>query len=248
MDILTYNIYCPFLGPSSYDERIDKIVSDILEYNLTVVFLQEVFIFSLFGYKIFGKDNLLEEKLRNIGFNYFLKSSEVYFFQNPGLFVASKYPIRLVNEVIYPQKKCREMFTTKGALIFQIDNEKWKNITWVNTHLHCMSEYDDIRMEQLNQIKQQLELKNINNDIFLIGDLNIDSINQQKYYLQIMSLFENGIDVYKNEHYHPVTSPPDERLDYIIYYGKNIEFIGNKLVISDASDHYGVIGKIRLSS
>ena len=53
----------------------------------------------------------------------------------------------------------------------------------------------------------------------------------------------NGIDVYKNEHYHPVTSPPDERLDYIIYYGKNIEFIGNKLVISDASDHYGVIGK-----
>lgn len=59
MEIITYNIQCPFLGISNYEERLDLIA----QYNATIILFQEVFIMSLFTMKIFSKDNYIKTHL-----------------------------------------------------------------------------------------------------------------------------------------------------------------------------------------
>jgi len=234
MEIITYNVQSPFLGISNYEERLDLIINKIAQYNATIILFQEVFIMSLFTMKIFSKDNYIKSSLQNIGYSYFAQSTSTANMQNSGLFIAGHYPI--------------ERFTTKGAIIFRIDHPEYNKLTIINTHLHCMNyidEYSQIRMEQLQQIKDTLIKHNIFDNIVICGDLNIDSINEPtyKYYEKLMELFPDGKDSFAPPF--PITNPPDARIDYIVYYGKDFEF-DNTLIVNansdslEASDHLGI--------
>lgn len=255
MEIITYNVQSPFLGISNYEERLDLIINRIALYNATIIVFQEVFIMSLFTMKIFSKDNYIKTRLQKIGYSYFAQSTQTANMQNAGLFIAGHYPIKVIDEIAYPQREEDERFTTKGAIIFRVDHPIYKKLTIINTHLHCMNyidEYSQIRMEQLQQIKNTLVKHNIVDNILLCGDLNIDSINQTtyKYYEKLMELFPDGKDSFA--HPFPITNPPDARIDYIVYYGKEFEFHNTQIVDAnryksrsdldslEASDHLGI--------
>jgi len=107
-------------------------------------------------------------------------------------------------------------------------------------------------MQQLQQIKDTLIKHNVFDNIVICGDLNIDSIDQTtyKYYKKLIELFPNGKDSFT--HPFPITNPPDARIDYIVYYGKEFEFHNTQIVDAnrykshsdlyslEASDHLGI--------
>lgn len=249
MNVLSYNTECPFLGVGSYDDRLNIIVDKVLLNNITLLLFQELFVFSFLGAKLFTKVDYMEDKLRDGGYNYFIRGSDNWIFQNNGLFVASKYPINKISEIYFPQHEGEEFFTKKGALIFQI---KGYDVTFVNTHLHCMHQtdkYNQIRIEQLNQIKDELKRHNITQEILVGGDMNIDGRSTKEDFMvkKMINLFDNGQDIFENNEDIPITSPPDSRLDYIIYYGKKNKIINGELFNANTintivSDHIGVIG------
>lgn len=249
MNILSYNTECPFFGVNSYNDRLDLIIDKILMNNITILLLQELFICSFMGIRLFAKVDYMENRLRDGGYGYFMRASDNWIFQNSGLFVASKYPIMHISEIYFPQHEREEFFTRKGALIFQVEGY---DITFVNTHLHCMHQndkYDKIRMEQLQQIKDELIRHNITQEIIIGGDMNIDGKEENEKYMvnKLINLFKNGQDIFDNYSEIPVTSPPNSRLDYIVYYGKKNKIINGKLFNANTldkivSDHIGVIG------
>jgi endonuclease/exonuclease/phosphatase family metal-dependent hydrolase len=248
MEIITYNVQSPFLGISNYEERLDLIINRIALYNATIILFQEVFIMSIFTMKIFSKDNYIKTRLQKLGYSHFAQSTSTTNMQNAGLFIAGHYPIEVIDEIEYPQREADERFTTKGAIIFRIGAPEYKRLTIINTHLHCMNyidEYSRIRMEQLQQIKDTLIKHNIFDNIVICGDLNIDSINKNtyKYYEKLMELFPDGKDSFAPPF--PITNPPDARIDYIVYYGRDFEF-DNTLIVNansdslEVSDHFGI--------
>jgi len=246
MEILSYNIQCPFFGINSYNDRLDIIINNILLNNITVILFQEVFICSFLWMRLFGKVDYVEGKLREGGYGYFWGADDNWIFQNSGLFIASKLPIHPIAELHFPQHEGEEFFTRKGALIFMIND-----IIFVNTHLHCMHQspkYDKIRMEQLGQIKDFLLERNITKNILLAGDMNLDERNNNETHMvdYLINLFENGKDVFDDYWEKPITSPPDSRLDYIIYYGMKYRFINGRLFNANTldkivSDHIGIV-------
>ena len=249
MEILSYNVECPFFGVTSYEDRLDMIIDKIMLNNITLILLQEVFICSFLGIQLFSKVGYVEGKLREGGYEYFWGASDNWIFQNSGLFIASKYPIIPITEIHFPHHEGEEFFTQKGALIFKV---KGFDITFVNTHLHCMhqsSKYDEIRKEQLLQIKDVLKGRNITKNILIAGDMNIDQKSKKEKFMVdfLIGLFENGKDIFNNNI--PITSPPNSRLDYMIYYGRKYYFINEKLFNANSldkivSDHIGIVGKI----
>jgi endonuclease/exonuclease/phosphatase family metal-dependent hydrolase len=254
MKILTQNIWTPFIGSSDDISRIDEFTESVSDYD--VLMIQEAFIFTMFFMRFWGRDIYLEEKLYEKGFNHFLKGSRSMFFQNNGLFIASKYPLELISEIKFKDHEDDEMFTKKGALIFKVKDPSFSTPpVFVNTHLHCGSShalYMDIRKNQLKDINDELLKYDIKSDVVLAGDLNINAIedesNKQKEYFSLINAFGNIYDPLR--HSSDITSPPDARLDYIILIKndhlwlentKTIKITGKYNKFTDGiSDHYGI--------
>ena len=254
MKILSQNIWAPFIGSKNDIARIDEFVKNVGDYDL--VMIQEAFIFTLFFMRFWGRDLYLEDKLKENGFEHFLKGSRTMFFQNNGLLVASKYPLELISEIEFDDNEDDEFFTKKGALIFKLLNSPLnKDIVFVNTHLHCGSGYKlykNIRYKQLKNISDELLKKNIYADIVLAGDLNIDALEKvntiEKEYYSIINNFGQIHDPLRNKN--DITSPPNGRLDYIILIKHDYLWIENEKVVKigsnnekypdGISDHYGV--------
>ena len=252
LNILTYNLFTPFLGSHNHQERLDVFVNQVVDLNVELLLLQEIFIFSFLGFKSYGYENYLEKSLKPY-FPYILHSSPTFLFQNPGLFIASKYPILKIDEIFYNDHERQEYFTTKGALIFNITKDNHV-ITVINTHLHCQNDlpkYSLIRRKQLRNIKEALERNNIFDNFLLGGDLNIDckDPNEIKDYYYINELFNTTMkDVFDKELIFPTTSIPNSRLDYLLYFGNEYSITGKVLDLSTdtilVSDHFGVYGTL----
>ena len=253
LNVITYNLFTPFLGSHYQNERLDIFTNNVINIDVELLLLQEIFIFSFLGFKTYGHENYLENKLKP-HFPYILHSSPTFIFQNPGLFIASKYPIYLIDEIFFNDHERQEYFTTKGALIFNITKNN-HNLTVINTHLHCQNnlpKYSLIRRTQLRVIKESLERNNIYNNFLLAGDLNIDCKDpkEKKDYYFIKELFNTTMkDVFDNELIIPTTSIPNSRLDYLLYFGDKYSISGKVIDLSSdkvlISDHFGVYGSLK---
>jgi endonuclease/exonuclease/phosphatase family metal-dependent hydrolase len=253
MKILTQNIWTPLVGSENDIMRIDTFASAVTNYD--VIMVQEVFIFTMFCLRLWGHDLYLETKLRENGFQYFLKGKKASWMQNNGLFVASKYPLELISELNFPDREDDEMFTRKGALIFKIkESEFRKDPVFINTHLHCGDGnplYEKIRFNQLMQISKELYAKNITSDIILGGDLNINGLSgnrsNEREYRNLVGIYGTMHDPLRLTDY--VTCPPDARLDYLLLINNDYLWFENPNVVilgqsddlpNGISDHYGV--------
>lgn len=104
--------------------------------------------------------------------------------QDSGLFIASKYPMIVLDQVIF--KKCAkaDCISSKSAIMVEITLPNEKKVQLVNTHLQAWDEPKTIaiRRAQLDQIKEMMNKYNAPGvPQFLIGDLNIDGNTTTEY-------------------------------------------------------------------
>lgn len=108
-----------------------------------------------------------------------------------GLFVVSKYPVKLLDHIYFKTCRSADCFASKGAALMEISLPGGQRIHVVNTHLQATAGAGTIRMRQMGQIHRML-LKYSDPDIpqFLIGDLNI-GFNEPEF---MMALNLLGMD------------------------------------------------------
>ncbi len=105
-------------------------------------------------------------------------------FQDSGLFIASKYPMVVLDQVIYEDCAKSDCMASKSAILVEITLPNDKKIQMVDTHLQAWNEPKTIavRKKQLMQIKEMLAAY-VKPGIpqVLVGDLNIDGKVEPEY-------------------------------------------------------------------
>jgi endonuclease/exonuclease/phosphatase family metal-dependent hydrolase len=107
---------------------------------------------------------------------YYLKNPSFPFpVEGSGLFIISRWPMKLLDHVYFHSCTDADCLASKGSALFEITLPGGQKIQVANTHLQAVRSAGQIRMNQLGQIHRML-LKHYKKEVpqFLIGDLNID--------------------------------------------------------------------------
>ena len=173
---------------------------------------------------------------------------------NSGLWVISKLPITLKDDVIFSKVRETDGLASKGAKLYTI-NKGGILFNIINTHLQSdyKDKYDDIRQHQYLEIHEKLIFGKITNDpLILIGDLNI--ANPKKLNKMLLQLnLKNGPLLGKLKH--SLVGRGKKLVDYILIDDRNLKFKSIKRKIIDSpikfkdmenkfSDHYPIEAKI----
>ena len=186
--ILTYNCYlrsCAVVSSCIFDyknERLDEIIDCVLP-NYDIVCLQEVFASMSF------RTSRLVNRARELGFKYCVVPKAPAFFSrkliDSGLVILSKHPILEYHCISFEHPGVfSDQLADKGFQYAKI-NVYGRIIHVINTHIQ--SDYEihdkiayDVKLRQLKQIKRFTD-NNRDNDIYLCGDLNCNSIHIHKF-------------------------------------------------------------------
>ena len=122
------------------------------------------------------------------------KDQTIFYKTNSGLWVISRTPITLIDEISFSQLRNWDTFSSKGAKLYSVTKNK-QEFYLINTHLQSdyEKEYRDVRSSQYSEINDGLILPNLKSGlpIFLCGDLNISKSPQLNALLDKLK-FENG--------------------------------------------------------
>ena len=122
------------------------------------------------------------------------KDQTIFYKTNSGLWVISRTPITLIDEISFSQLRNWDTFSSKGAKLYSVTKNK-QEFYLINTHLQSdyKKEYRDVRSSQYSEINEELILPNLKSGlpIFLCGDLNISKSTQLNALLDKLK-FENG--------------------------------------------------------
>ena len=122
------------------------------------------------------------------------KDQTIFYKTNSGLWVISRTPITLIDEISFSQLRNWDTFSPKGAKLYSITKNQ-QEFYLINTHLQSdyEKEYRDLRSSQYSEINDGLILPNLKSGlpIFLCGDLNISKPPQLNALLDKLK-FENG--------------------------------------------------------
>ena len=122
------------------------------------------------------------------------KDQTIFYKTNSGLWVISRTPITLIDEISFSQLRNWDTFSSKGAKLYSVTKNK-QEFYLINTHLQSdyEKEYRDVRSSQYSEINDGLILPNLKSGlpIFLCGDLNISKPPQLNELLDKLK-FENG--------------------------------------------------------
>lgn len=157
------------LKKSLQQTRIATIPGKLKETDFDLLFLQEAFMKSF-------RMNVRKALKKTHPHTYYLRSPS---FPIPvfgsGLYVVSRYPVKLLDHIYFKSCTSADCFAAKGAALIEISLPGGEKIQVSNTHMQATSRAGSIRMKQLGQIQRML-LKHHRPDVpqFLIGDLNID--------------------------------------------------------------------------
>lgn len=169
--IISWNAYMlpSPLKKSLQKTRIATIPGKLQEVDFDLLFLQEAFMKSF-------RLNIRRTLKNSHPHTYYLKSPSfpVPLFGS-GLYVVSKYPVKLLDHIYFQSCTSADCFAAKGAALIEISLPNGDKIQVSNTHMQATPNAGSIRMKQLGQIHRML-LKHHNPEVpqFLIGDLNID--------------------------------------------------------------------------
>jgi endonuclease/exonuclease/phosphatase family metal-dependent hydrolase len=171
LKVLSWNVFMlPKPIKNSLQGTRKKIIAEQLN-NTThdLIFMQEAFI------KDF-RNKVRASLLKTHPYSYYLKKPKILIsIFGSGLFVVSRYPVKLVDHVYYRNCASADCLATKGAVLMEITLPGGQRVHVVNTHLQAINSQGEVRMKQLAQIHAML-LRHGRPDVpqFLIGDLNID--------------------------------------------------------------------------
>lgn len=178
---------------------------------------------------------------------------------NSGVWVVSKIPLTLIDQIEFTHKFGIDAMARKGAVMFE-GNWKGQDFQLVCTHLQANSP-DNIRREQCKEIALRLLSKNTKANVpqILCGDFNIQSDDPENYQYMLHTLdAENGtIDGDINTSFDEIDNTlarkangKKQMIDYVLVRnGSLFNNIHRKISvlrasgnnrIKDLSDHYGV--------
>lgn len=105
------------------------------------------------------------------------KGKKLKHIQDSGLFVVSKYPMEVLDQVIFKDCAKADCMSSKSAIMVEVTLPSGKKAQMINTHLQAWDEPKTaaIRTKQLEQIKEMMA-KHAKPGVpqILLGDLNID--------------------------------------------------------------------------
>jgi endonuclease/exonuclease/phosphatase family metal-dependent hydrolase len=227
MNILDYNVFCPVLGAApNRHERLEKIIAASNDFD--VIFLQEVFHLSLFGWRLFGQGRWLIDRMKSVRFEYYAQDRAPFWGQDSGLLIFSRRPIKNVSFIRYNAWSGMEMWTFKGALSCEIDGQRF-----VNTHLQANGPV--ARVKQLKELEKFLGPDK--DDVVIVGDFNLDFHDPEDRTIMFdnLSLLDTSL----------IDFNVAEQLDYVLIWNKqNYQITDLRVVDLQCSDHVGVAARI----
>ena len=248
LKILSWNIkmlpapYGWLLKPYQRSDNIIQSLNETIEYD--IIFFQEAFLGSARS-KIYKTiQNTYPYQIEPNNRNAFYKS-------NSGLWVVSRLPIILIDEISFTQLRESDILASKGAKLYSVCKNQQK-FHLINTHMQSDygKEYSDIRSSQYSEIYKNLILPNEKSKVTLIlcGDLNISQPVKLKEMLKKLKL-NNGPLFGKLQH--STLGNNKHLLDYILVREDHLKFksikrriidFSNKIKEKDfnPSDHYPV--------
>lgn len=145
--------------------RQDVIPAQLENTNYDLLIFEEAFTAG-FHHKLISKLK------KNYPFNYYLgKKLPFDSVFGSGVFVMSRYPIKILKTIHY--KKCAgvDCYASKGAVVFEVRLPSGKVVQVAGTHLN--SHGDDVKLEQFNELKKMFKnVKQPGVPQILVGDLN----------------------------------------------------------------------------
>jgi phospholipase C len=246
LTILSWNIKmltAPYGWLHNRVERAENIVHTLnTAENYDVILFQEVFsgrirklmykgLQSIYPYQLIPKDQSCIGK------------------SNSGLWVVSKSPIMLIDEITFSNQKNWDALSSKGAKLYSVVQDEQK-FHIINTHLQAdyKTKYNKIRTQQYTEIYEKLILPNDKSEIPLIlcGDLNISKPGKLKIMLEKLHLMNGPLS---GDLQFSSTGKYQQLLDYILVKSDNFQFESIERKILDISknpkslsDHYPIQG------
>ena len=184
--MLTWNVYMlPWpIKQSRQAERTKIIAEQLKKTDYDIIVLQEAFMSSF-------KNRVKNSMRATHPYTYRLgKLWGITKRFDSGVFVLSKYPIRLKDKVYYTNCEGFDCYASKGAALLEVTIDG-QDMQFVSTHMQSgQSEvHSRVRAKQLAQINKML-MRNSKSNIwqFLAGDLNIDALKVTEFEAALQSL------------------------------------------------------------
>lgn len=177
--VLSWNVYMlpKPIKVSLQKTRSQIIAQDLKRTDYDMIFMQEAF-------KKSFRDKVRKSLKATHPHTYYLKNRKFPFAVfGSGLFVLSKYPVKLLEYMYFTSCRSADCFAHKGAALMEIILPGGQKIHVANTHMQATAAGGAIRMKQLSQIQMMFaKYQDPQVPQFLIGDLNID-VNQPEFQL-----------------------------------------------------------------
>lgn len=113
--------------------------------------------------------------------------------QDSGLFVASKHPMEVLDQVIFKNCIKADCMSSKSAILVEITLPSGKKAQMINTHMQAWdgAKAVEIRKKQFQQIKDMMA-KHAKPGVpqILVGDLNVDGKDTNPEYKSSLDLLE----------------------------------------------------------
>ena len=175
--VLTWNTFLipPPFNSTKQNERADLMAEKLRTIDHDVIFFQEAFLDA-------KRDLIIKELAPTYPYFAVPKKGEGFFqFQDSGLFIVSKYPMKVLDQVIFDDCSGNDCFASKSAIIVEIDFPDEKKIQMIDTHLQGWDSVA-VRKKQLMQIKTMMKANaKLGIAQVLVGDLNIDGRIESEY-------------------------------------------------------------------
>jgi endonuclease/exonuclease/phosphatase family metal-dependent hydrolase len=178
--VLTWNTFLipPPLNFTKQAKRANQMMEIMPAFEHDVMFFQEAF------YDKYR--NRLIEKFKSTHPYSAVpeKGHKFKHFQDSGLFIVSRLPMRILDQVIFEACTHSDCFSSKSAILVEVETKTGLKIQFANTHLQAWedSKSVEVRNQQLAQIKAMMN-KHLQPGIpqVLVGDLNIDGKLNDEY-------------------------------------------------------------------
>lgn len=169
--VLSWNVYMlpKPIKKSLQNTRTKVIAEQLKNTDYDLIFMQEAFTNSF-------RNTVRRAMKATHPYTYYLKlPSFPYPIFGSGLFVVSKFPLKLIDHVYFRNCTSADCLASKGAAMMELTMPDGQKVQMVNTHLQAIESAGAIRLKQLGQI-HSMTMKRRQRGVpqFLIGDLNID--------------------------------------------------------------------------
>lgn len=262
--VLAYNVWALLPGVVSKDvsERLTLLQSKLNGYDAIV--FSELF------------DNSRRETFLNaIKGEYPYQTSVVDrsgAIEDGGVLIVSRWPIETSSHTTFSECDAEDCLSAKGVKYARINKAGNKyHIFGTHTQAWTSAENQATRAAQFQTIRNFMNSKNIsaNEPVIIAGDLNVDSINYQQEYYNMLSILgaaeapRNGVGYPHsyNGNINAWTDGSPENLDYVLYSVNHLQPVSSasQVIIPrsvhadvftkyDLSDHFAVAGDLTYST